>query len=868
MTLIDNHSNKVGTNTPNLWINTSDNPYGASVLPDLQNNLPDTVELSSKFAQEKQKYGLIEKFYDFCKNTTGLGIGSKKVERKIAEFENGETAQAEAEKKISDYKISQEGSTQHFGDLASGLVAIMGYFGLSNGVKKLRAQFETEAVHPLMQIFLKDTSEKFKQTIKNSLKSNKKTKAVIIPLIMLAGGYTKYWLLKFNRLGSKEFKVENKDELDKKELKKAKKALNHKRHNLNFKNFCTGAINGLLAPITTVAGGIAGIPAYILATSGVRFLASKNDNKDKSTGNFAENLKNNIALDSLFAAALAIPVLRKAKYSKILGENLDKVVKKLKDVKLQQPDFPSSKTAYGEIEDILLNSANIKHILSNPSSINEAIRKLTEENIFAVKFLQISKRGGAISSSLIENCPPSRTLSEAQQEINKLLGSDKYKASKLLGVGTVAESYLAKDKSGKEVCIKILKNGIDAAKVQKDKEAFINMVTNGAPKDKLTKAQQYLVKNIENLAESVAKEVDFEHELKAAKKLSKSTKQANVVVPIEAKAGIYVMEKAPGISLDTLVKYYDYEKEIYSAKTKLRQGDKSAQKEIDEFTKKIRDLKAKSPDFKDFDLSTKEIHTLLDKYIDVMVEQFSKVDRNGKTLHADIHPGNIFINLDALKSKKGKLFTLIDTGNTIDLTKEQAISAIKLTSFIKRGNVKDITKYVLESAVLPQGMTQQKAIELVEQDLRKIFFDSKTKINFMSTDELFKLTNNILRKHNIIPNDTQLALNKAKISASNSLTGLVESFFNKKYGRIQDESPKEQLTQVVSAVKDGAFIMQKALFAQKGQEAKNLYKFPGELINKFRNPNMLATNSEEYLTYTFKQNRGYNLAKVADSEKQ
>ena len=56
-------------------------------------------------------------------------------------------------------------------------------------------------------------------------------------------------------------------------------------------------------------------------------------------------------------------------------------------------------------------------------------------------------------------------LAEAQQDINRLLKDSKsnYQVTKLLGVGTIAESYLAKDSSGKEVCIKILKKGIRGA---------------------------------------------------------------------------------------------------------------------------------------------------------------------------------------------------------------------------------------------------------------------------------------------------------------------------------------------------------------------------------------------------------------------
>lgn len=850
MSTIDNSINNNVIKSANSHFSGKSTNFGSDdISPKTDSLATNPTEIRDTFLKAKKSNGLFEKFYDYCKNITGFGLGSKKLAQKIAGYENGQISEEEAKKNLSDYSASQENSAQNFGNLASGVVAVGGYYKLANVVKKLKARLELNAMGILSSKALDQPLLKFKNFVKSPIKTN----AAIIPLVMLAGGLTKWIMLKFNRTGSKEFKVDNKEQLDKTESKKAKKELNRARHKLNFKNFYTGALNGLLAPVTAIAGGIVGVPLYVLSVFGIKSLTGKKGDKDKpSTTNYIETLKNNVVLEGLFAAALAIPLLGKARFSKVLDENLAKVVKKLKDVKLKQPDLPANKTAYEELEDIMLGSPKIKHILNSSSDVNAVINKLTEENIFAVKFMQISNRGGALSSALIENCPPSRTMKEAQQEINKLISSNKYQVTKLLGVGTVAESYLAKDASGREVCIKILKKGITGEKIQRDKEAFIHLITNGAPKEKLTQSQQYLIKNVENLSEGISREVDFVNEMEAAKKLHKSTKLADVVVPIEAKPGIYVMEKAPGISLDTLVKYYQYETQLTMLK---KYGEKVYKREIDSLSAKITELKAKSPDFKDFDLSEGEIKKLLHKYIDVMTEQLAKVDKNGKTLHADIHPGNIFIDLEVLKGgKKGKLFTLIDTGNTIDLTKEQAMSAIKFISFIKNGNVPSIAKYVLDGAALPAGMTQEQAIKLVEEDLKKIFFDGQTKINSMNIDEVFKLTNNILRKHNIIPNDTQLNLNKAKKSAETSLKGLVQSFFGKKFANMDFKNGNKTAT-IATITKDIAIFMAKFKQAKTLRETKNLFQMTfSEIINSFRNPTKLKTNSEEYLTYKFKQN--------------
>jgi predicted unusual protein kinase regulating ubiquinone biosynthesis (AarF/ABC1/UbiB family) len=316
------------------------------------------------------------------------------------------------------------------------------------------------------------------------------------------------------------------------------------------------------------------------------------------------------------------------------------------------------------------------------------------------------------------------------------------------------------------------------------------------------------------------------------------------------------MEKAPGISLETLVKYYELECKEQLYKTPISEWD---MKILNETRKEMAELKAKSPDFKDFDLNNNEAKNILYNYIDVFVEQLNKIGKNGKTLHADIHPGNIFVNLDVLKNKTGKkLFTLIDTGNTVDITKDQSLRALKLTSYINNGNTKDITDYVLDGAVLPAGLTKEKAAQSIEKELKKIFFDTETQLDSMSNDNLLALTNNIMRKYNVIPNDSQLNLNKAKKSAENSLKQLQYSFFDKKLSNmdVDEGNPISIVAASASMVKTSSDLKNKKKFAVKLQEIKNLLHLsPKEALKQMFNPNMHKTNSPEYLTYKLKQGR-------------
>ena len=880
MSGIDNFLNKSGKNQYYITPQPADNAVKNDVkitntTITTQNTTPKS-NIRDEFVKEKKNNGLIRKFYNFLKNKTNIGLGSKAVEKEIDKFEKGEISEENIKNTITKYKNSQQNSVQAFADTATAAVTISGYYLGNNFIKKYQAQDKLNALPQFIKNIKENTdSIKFKRLklIEDILKSKTKATMLMLPILGIVGGITKLTITKAERIGSKEFKVDKKAFTDKKELKAEKKKARKARRKTNFKNFLTGAANGILAPVTALAGGIIGVPAYILATTGLRYTTNNKDKKDKSLNDFAQSFKDNAAVNTLATVAVAVPAFKKANFSHVLGKNLDKVVEKLKDVKLEFPDLPSSKSAYQELEDFMLNSEAIQNIVKSDKlylsdNMDKIIQSLTDENIFAVKFLQIKNKGflsgeynqyGKISEALRENCPPTRTLEEAQEHINKLWGSSEYKVSKLLGVGTVAETYLAKDSSGKEVCIKVLKNGINAEKIAKDKEKFIKLITGDTPLDKLDDNQKYLIKNINDLAEGISKEVDFINEMNAAKELKKYSKVADVVVPMEAKPGIYVMEKAPGISVKTLVDYYNCESKIKHLKryAKKHPDTEWIKPTIENYEEEMKKIKSRAPEFEDFDMTPSQIKKLLKTYIDLQVEQFAKVDKNGKVIHADIHPGNIFINLQALKSGKGKLLTLIDTGNTIKLSKEQAMASLKVVGFIKNGNTKDLANIVLQDAILPQGLSKEEALVKVEKDLKTFFFDSKTKINSMNMDTFYALSDNILRKYNIIPNNTQLNLNKAKISAKNSFEDLVESFFDKKYGdkNWEDSSKAEMVAAITSAAKDMAEIGIKLQSANTIQETKNLTQMSTkEAINFLRNKNMLKTNSEEYLTYKMKQN--------------
>ena len=160
----------------------------------------------------------------------------------------------------------------------------------------------------------------------------------------LLAGLAKIFVLKFNNIGSKKYKLdkENEKTLTKSEKKQEKKKLRKSKRKDNFRNFATGALSGLLSPITLVAGGVGTAVAYVATTTASRFFTSKSiDKKDKNIKGFAESLKNNAGMNILGSSIIALTAFSKGRNMNVLKKNLDFAVKNLKDDKTELATFDS-----------------------------------------------------------------------------------------------------------------------------------------------------------------------------------------------------------------------------------------------------------------------------------------------------------------------------------------------------------------------------------------------------------------------------------------------------------------------------------------------------------------------------------------------
>lgn len=918
----------------------------APEIQNVQQEPKDTLEISTKLEKAKKQNGLIEKAADFIKCKTGLGLSSKKIQEKI----DSGIDEKEISKDIKNYRRQQENTAQSVADIFSSLGAMSLFFGLKQKAQLLIGQYYKVDEDKLKGILSnkkleKYVSEDIKYINKFSNVLDKKITVVGIAALsaMFLGGFIKSTLLKANRIGTKQYKPEITDDMNKDEIKEAKKLAGKEKRNANRRNYITGAINGLTTPIITLGGGLGSV-LYVAGNSLSRyFIGTREDKGDKDFNSYIENLKNSKIINSVCALAICIPAFIKGKGDKIFENNLNKAIEKLKKANLEVEEIQSS---YEKLESTLFEDEKIASIMNDSTlGVSEKIKRLEEENIFALKFKQINSNSDELSKALKTDCPSTRTLDEAQTFIDGAFGGGEYKIKKQVGVGTIAESYLVEDRAGKSAVVKILKKGINLEKIQQDEQKFIEMIQNN-PKYS-AEQKEFLIKNLRNISQGVQNEVDFHNEMEAAKRLAKSTTKARVVVPIKVSdnGSAYVMEKAEGTSLQDYLTYVrnweykgmsqdelsnrlsEFDSKIAEYTQMLKQYE-SAKKRLaeiqeglpdmdyyncrryldDEATKEYRKLldsmesvemwydyyfdeKYESHSFKGIDavklslkkavdgkkdlekyialaqesfddITVDQAQTLLEKYQEVLIEQFSKVEPGGKTIHGDIHPGNIFIDFKALKEGKKDFFTLIDTGNVVEQDPKTALRFLNLTKYIKDADYERIADFVLEGAKLPEGKDIKWAKEEIIKGLKGAFFDDKTYLGPITNDNVLKITDGIMEKLQIIPSDTQGNLLKSKKSSENSLKEFQETF-GKALGKMleglidkpdgESLSAKDMVSGGMQVAKRLAKVEAEYKTKKSLREFKNLLKMPlSERAKIKRSGSAPKKNSEDYLTYKIK----------------
>lgn len=373
--------------------------------------------------------------------------------------------------------------------------------------------------------------------------------------------------------------------------------------------------------------------------------------------------------------------------------------------------------------------------------INEASKedKGFMDRFFKKRAAYVSDKGiNAVNDFLNKyksSCPPSRTVKEAQKYVSETYGKRfTLKGDKPLGVGTIAETFLAKDnETGNDVVIKMVKKWVSLDKLKKDKESMLKSLER--MKDKIKPDEyDYQRKLVDELYGAWSKEVDLKLEAEAAKTLGKYAVNYNTVSPVAVKNNIFVMEKANGV-------------------------------QFDKFTQYLKDNNVK--------LTKDEAGDLLRSYVQVFFEQLLSVPKKGqKVMHADPHAGNIFIDL----KNKAKPFTFIDTGNVMRYTPEEAIQNVTSHIDYLIGNSKAIAKRLLKGAQLPDGMNEKQAVELLSKHLDDTFYSGKYSTGLDPFSTINNESIEFMKKHKVILSSRNTNLVKAELTYLMNMASVTDIF--------------------------------------------------------------------------------------------
>ena len=283
-------------------------------------------------------------------------------------------------------------------------------------------------------------------------------------------------------------------------------------------------------------------------------------------------------------------------------------------------------------------------------------------------------------------------------------------------------------------------------------------------------------------------------EAEAASTLGRYAVNYNTVAPIEVKNNIFVMEKANGVQFD---KFVDYLKE------------------------------------NNIQLTKDEISDLSRKYFQVFFEQLLSVPQKGqKVFHADPHAGNIFIDI----KNKEKPFTFIDTGNVMRFSPEEAIQNVTSHVDYLIGNSKNIAQRLVKGAILPEGMTEKDAVEMLKKHLDETFFSGKYKIR---KSDPFSAINNeameYMRKNKVILNANNTNFVKAELTYLMNLTNLAGIEKQVKLDSvINEEEQAKQMKlmgqQILESIKNGIMNNKDCTFKEVMNRIKYMKDDPEQFI--------------------------------------
>ncbi len=367
--------------------------------------------------------------------------------------------------------------------------------------------------------------------------------------------------------------------------------------------------------------------------------------------------------------------------------------------------------------------------------IDESLDKLDEKGMDINGFKDLQE----IIKRIKSKCPTSRTITQAQEMVDKEYAGQ-YKITKLLGVGSIAESYLAKSSDGREVVIKLVKQHfLEGDKIAADKAKVLKKIDERAKPDyswyssKQTihskERKEYDINQLDNMYKVWGNEINLSEEALSASQIGEQASKFSPVGVIDSKSSIFIMEKAKGIQLDS-----------------------------DKFVEEWKKANLTEQDFKNF----------VENYVQVYCEQLFSLPKKGmKVVQSDPHGGNILVDITQIKNLKSgsKPITIIDYGNTTKTEQTQAIKNLFNHIDYLIGNTDMIAEAMLKGAKF--GKNDPKAIKNeLSKALKYEIYNPDTKIDVDNPVKIFSTVNsfclNFMQKKNIIPNASHINQMKAE----------------------------------------------------------------------------------------------------------
>ena len=405
-------------------------------------------------------------------------------------------------------------------------------------------------------------------------------------------------------------------------------------------------------------------------------------------------------------------------------------------------------------ESCFILQERLQKLISSESFIKmsreQQLQKIMEEsNILFAKFAQTYSSNPDLPAEIsnifkqfTSNCSVSRNLAQAQSFADKLYGCGKYTLIKSFGAGTIGETYLARTADGKDVVIKMLKEGVSIEKFRQDRQMFVKYITENF-KDPVQ--QEYRLNLINSMFDAWEKELDFALEANGAKNMARGAKRFSVAQTLEVgsingRNVSLVMEKAHGLQLDKLlemIKLYKQNPTEYFTKYANEINEYPALKNPESWIKK-----------------------LAPAYQRAQNEQILFIGENGtRTIHADPHAGNIFV--DFAPQTNNPQIIYIDTGNVIERSAQETLHDITLSLNTMLGNSQGMAEGILDGVILPAGTNKKEMAKKLASMLDERLF--KADVNLKNARFVQKTINQIMKELNIIPDTNNSNLLKASL---------------------------------------------------------------------------------------------------------